>query len=74
MAQAIVSREDGVRIGSPISKYFPPAVEDHVRQAIDSGQQINLDGPTLNCNNYKAVLMPLSGPFKGRGVVMTMHP
>lgn len=73
MAQSIIGNQ-GVRLGVSVSEYFPQDVPDAVRQVIDTGHQINVSGKTLKSVDYQAAILPLSGPYKGRGVIMTIHP
>jgi response regulator RpfG family c-di-GMP phosphodiesterase len=73
MAQDMICRQ-GVKLGALVNDYFSQAVPDAVRQVIDSGQPVNVNSQTLRCIDVKAVIMPLSGHYKGRGVIMTINP
>ncbi len=73
MAQTMIG-DQGVKLGVAVNKYFPNAVPEAVNEVIDTGKQVDINGETLQCNNYKAVIMPLSGPYKGKGVIMTLLP
>lgn len=73
MAQTMIGSQ-GVKLGAHISTYFSENVHEAVRQVIDSGEQANVNGQALKSKAYKAVIMPLSGPYRGRGVIMTLHP
>ena len=73
MAQSMVG-SNGIKLGVPASEYFPQDVSDAVLKVIDTGDKVNVSGQTLKDVDYKAVIMPLSGPYKGRGVIMSLHP
>lgn len=73
MAQSLIGNS-GMKLGVPVSDYFPQEVADAVHRVIDTGDKVDVGGQTLNQVNYKAVIMPLSGPYKGRGVIMSIHP
>jgi response regulator RpfG family c-di-GMP phosphodiesterase len=73
MAQIMIGSQ-GIRQGASVSEYFPKDVPGAVREVIDSGRQVNINGQTLKNKNFKAAIMPLSGRYKGRGVIMTIHP
>lgn len=73
MAQTMIGHQ-GIKLGVSISEYFPQKVPDAVRQVINTGKKVKVEGRTLQDKEYKGVIMPLSGPYLGKGVIMTIHP
>jgi response regulator RpfG family c-di-GMP phosphodiesterase len=63
----------GVKVGCAFRDFFPEEVLENVRRVFETGEQILMNGRELGDCNVEAALMPLSGPFKGKGVIMTMN-
>jgi YesN/AraC family two-component response regulator len=63
-----------MKVSVPLSQYFEPDVMEAVSKALDTDQPVSHQGMTRQAVNYNAVITPLSGKFKGRGVVMTLVP
>lgn len=72
MAHNIVNTKNKMKIGTPLSDYFPKEVTAGVDQVFKNGEPVDIDSATVGCGDHKAKLMPLSGPFRGRGVIMVL--
>lgn len=73
MASSVVNG-GRMKVSVPLDQYFEPDVLEAVSRAIDTGQPVNHQCKTQQAVNYNAVIAPLSGKFKGKGVVMTLVP
>jgi len=71
MAKEFVCK-DGVKMGCPLSDYFPQEVIDKVNQSLETGQQVRLNVDYFIDKGYDAKLLPLSGAYEGKGVILTM--
>jgi response regulator RpfG family c-di-GMP phosphodiesterase len=71
MAQQIICKE-GVKRGQLVSDYFPEEVVDIVKQGCAAGQRIDIDADYFKDRGCKAKLLPLTGAYEGRGVILTM--
>jgi response regulator RpfG family c-di-GMP phosphodiesterase len=63
-----------MKVSVPLSEYFDPDVMEAVTKALDTGELVNHRCKTQHDVNYDAVIAPLSGKFRGKGVVMTLVP
>jgi response regulator RpfG family c-di-GMP phosphodiesterase len=73
MANSVVNGTR-MKVSVPLDHYFESDVMAAVSKAIDTGQPVNHQGKTQQAVIYNAVIAPLSGKFKGKGVVMTLVP
>ena len=73
MANSVV---DGgrMKVSVPLNQYFEADVMTAVSKAIDTGQPVHHRCRTQQDMHYNAVISPLSGKFRGKGVVMTLVP
>ncbi len=71
MAQDLVCRE-GLRPGCLLSDYFPEEVVDKVKQSLQTGQKISVDTNYFKEKGWEAKLLPLTGEYEGKGVILTM--
>jgi hypothetical protein len=71
MAQEVVSKE-GVKRGHLVSDYFPEEVVDLVKQGCAVGQHIDIDADYFKDRGCQAKLLPLTGAYEGRGVILTI--
>ena len=71
MAKERVFKDD-VKMGCPLSDYFPEEVVDKVKQSIETGQQICLKTDYFNDKGCEAKLLPLTGAYEGKGAILTM--
>jgi response regulator RpfG family c-di-GMP phosphodiesterase len=62
----------GVEIGRPLGDFFKDGVADHVHQVFKTGEKIQIDLQETDGSAAAATLLPLTGSFKGKGVIMTM--
>jgi response regulator RpfG family c-di-GMP phosphodiesterase len=63
-----------VKMSVPLSQYFEADVMEAVSKAIETGQSVNHRCKIQQAGSYNAVIAPLSGKFRGKGVVMTLVP
>ena len=63
-----------IKCGVPLSQYFASDVMEAVEAAIRDGRQVLFQGKTTGGKDYNAVIVPLSGRFSGKGVIMTLVP
>jgi YesN/AraC family two-component response regulator len=73
MANSVVNG-GSMKVSVPLSEYFESDVMAAVSQAIETGLPINHRGKTRQAVGYNAVIAPLSGKFRGKGVIMTLVP
>ena len=71
MAQEVVSKE-GVKRGHLVSDYFPEEVVDLVKQGCAAGQHIDINAEYFKDRGCQAKLLPLTGAYEGRGVILTI--
>jgi len=71
-AQELVCRE-GIKMGCPLSDHFPKEVVDKVRQGLETGQQIAITAEYFKEKGCEAKLLPLTGAYEGKGVILTMN-
>ncbi len=72
MAKEAVLR-DNVKMGCPLSDYFPQEVVDKVKQSIETGRQISLEADCFKDKGCDAKLLPLTGAYEGKGAILTMN-
>ncbi len=65
--------KDEIKMGCPLSDHFPQEVVDKVKQSLESGQQVNLDVDYFKDKCCEATLLPLTGAYEGKGVILTMN-
>lgn len=63
-----------IKIGVPLNQYFASDVMDAVSEAIETDRKVRYKSKTRQTVNYNAVIVPLSGKFSGKGVIMTLMP
>lgn len=67
-----IFHDRGVKVGRAVREFFPEEVAEKVRRVFETGEQIRMSGQDLGVFDSEAELLPLSGSFKGKGVIMTM--
>jgi hypothetical protein len=72
------SRLDGfgspVLVGRDLGSSFPPEVADEILSHIGTTETVHLRQCDLGRTRIDLHLSPLSGRFRGQGLVITMHP
>lgn len=71
-----ILHDRGVKVGRAFRDFFPEEVVANVRRVFETGEQIRLSGQGLEGLEgleSEAALLPLSGAFKGKGVILTMN-
>lgn len=72
MAKELVFKDD-IKMGCPLSDYFPEEVVEKVKQGLKTGQKINLNADYFTDKGCQAKLLPLTGAYEGKGVILTMN-
>jgi CheY-like chemotaxis protein len=63
----------GVEIGRPFGDFFPEDVVTQVHGVFENGKIVRIPIQDTAGPDAQACLMPLSGSFKGKGVIMTWN-
>jgi CheY-like chemotaxis protein len=63
-----------IKIGVPLMLYFKAEVMDAVSEVIQQGKPVEVKGVTPAGEDRNAIILPLSGKFRGKGVIMTLMP
>ena len=71
-AQALVGRK-GIKMGCPMSDYFPDDVVDKVKKSLATRQQFIINTDFFKDKGWEAKLWPLTGAYEGKGVILTMN-
>ena len=62
----------GVEIGRPFGDFFKDREADHLRQVFKTGEKIQIELQKTDGSAAVATLLPLTGSFKDKGVIMSM--
>ena len=73
-AQSVSSRNNGIEIGKRILDYFPSELEEVLSTSFTKNKFQVLTGCQFSGVIYDIELTPLSGRFRGKGVVMALRP
>ncbi|MEJ2156945.1 MAG: response regulator [Desulfobacteraceae bacterium] len=71
MAKDLIFK-NGVKRGCSLNDCFPEEVVRQVKQGLATGQQINLAADYFKDKGCEAKLLPLTGDFEGKGVILTV--
>jgi response regulator RpfG family c-di-GMP phosphodiesterase len=71
MAEAIVCKQ-GAKRGRLLRDCFPEEVVDIVKQVLETGQRLDIDLDFFKDRGCQAKLLPLTGSYEGKGVILTM--
>ncbi|MDY6988068.1 MAG: response regulator [Thermodesulfobacteriota bacterium] len=63
-----------VQIGGQFSDYFSNGLQQRVTTAMETDEEQTIEEEHLCDGTYRVHIAPLSGRFRGRGVVMTLTP
>lgn len=75
--QAIKSLPDslgGIELGKMIHERLPIGIKATLSQALETGSPQSIKGFLLSGTYYDIDFMPLSGRFRGKGVVLSLNP
>lgn len=72
MAQEVICKE-GIKRGCLLSDCFPEEVIDQIKQGLETGRQLNIDADYFKDRGWVAKLLPLTGAYEGKGVILTMN-
>lgn len=76
MAQDFICNGN-IKMGSPLIDYFPQEVVDVVQQGLETGEPLNIQVDFFKDKGCEAKLLPLTGAYAGKGVILTVtdvHP
>ena len=68
--QSLTNGGKGVELGKNLSDYFQADVEQKVGEVFESGLAQRIEGCALWENMYDISFLPLSGKFRGKGIIM----
>lgn len=71
-AQAL-SRNGHAIVGGELAEYFPTDVQQNVAAALETNKTQSLEEYRLSNGAYNIDVSPLSGRFRGRGVIVTLR-
>ena len=72
-AQSLSKNGKSIEIGKRLSDYFSNDMEEKMDEAIISDTSLALKGYRLSGTSYNVDLIPLSGKFSGKGVVLSLR-
>ena len=72
-AQSLLKSGKSIEIGKRVSDYFSNDMEEKMDKAMKSDTSQILKGYRLSGTSYDIDLMPLSGKFSGKGVVLSLR-
>jgi len=73
-AQSLSKSGKSIEIGKRLSDYFSNDMEEKMDEAMMCRTHIALKGYRLSGTSYDIDLIPLSGKFSGKGVVLSLRP
>ena len=73
-AQSLFNGGEGIKLGNKLSEYFSSDMEKMMSNALASNSSQALKGYSFSESTYDIDLIPLSGRFHGRGVIMVLKP
>lgn len=72
-AQSLSKSDKNIEIGKRLSDYFSNDMEEKMDEAMRSNTSLALKGYRLSGTSYDIDLIPLSGKFSGKGVVLSLR-
>ncbi len=72
-AQAQPFNGHAIEVGGEFAEYFPTDVQQNVAAALETNKTQSLEEYRLSDGAYNIDVSPLSGRFRGRGVIMTLR-
>ena len=69
----LASGNDMIELGKNILAYFPIDVKEQILEPILSGNPCFVEDYSFNENSYDIDMVPLSGSFTGKGVVLSFY-
>ena len=73
-AQSLSKNGKRIEIGKRLSDYFSNDMEEKMDEAMTCSKSLALNGYRLSEISYDVDLIPLSGRFSGKGVVLSLKP
>ena len=73
-AQTLSYNGQAIQIGGELSDYFSTDIQERVISALESDTTQTLEGGLLPDGAYDIDVTPLSGRFRGKGMIMTLRP
>lgn len=73
-AQTLSYNGQAIQIGGELSDYFSTDIQERVISALEADKTQTLEGGLLPDGAYDIDVTPLSGRFRGKGVIMTLRP
>jgi len=73
-AQILSDNNGNIVLGNRVSDYFSHDVEENITNALTANTCYTLDEYQLYGKTFNMDIMPLSGRFQGKGVVMVLRP
>lgn len=71
-AQTLSFNNGSIQVGQKVSEFFSSDVEEKINSVLNAGSSDTLKGGRFPAAGYDLDFMPLSGRFRGKGVVMTL--
>ncbi len=72
-AQALSCNGHAIEVGGELAEYFPTDVQQNVAAALETNKIQSLKEYRLSDGAYNIDVSPLSGRFRGRGVIITLR-
>jgi response regulator RpfG family c-di-GMP phosphodiesterase len=72
-AQSLSKSDKSIELGRRLSDYFSKDMEEKMDEAMRSNTSLALKGYRLSGTSYDIDLIPLSGKFSGKGVVLSLR-
>ena len=72
-AQAQPFNGHAIEVGDELAEYFPTDVQQNVAAALETNKTQSLEEYRLSNGAYNIDVSPLSGRFRGRGVIVTLR-
>lgn len=69
-----IAQQEDIKIGVPLTRYFKEEVMAAVCEVVQQGKPVELNGVAFQNADQNAIIMPLTGKFQGKGVIMTVMP
>lgn len=71
-AQSLAPNGHPIALGRQMSEFFSENLQQCVARVLESGKAVTVDEPLAEGRMHRVVTTPLSGRFRGRGVVLTV--
>ncbi len=72
-ARSFTDRLKGISLGSKVENFFPDDLTEMVKKALPSETYKEITGYQSSDNKYNIDFIPLSGLFRGKGIIMTFR-